>query len=52
MQIQIQELLKHFDYVNEEEQAEYGEEDLEEPGESVPKEVDSELLQKTVDRIK
>jgi hypothetical protein len=37
--------------VNEAEQAEYGEADLEELGESRPNEVDSELLQKTVDRI-
>jgi transposase len=51
VQEQIQELLKHIEQVNEEEQAEYGEEDLEELGESGPKEVDSELLQKTVDKI-
>ena len=46
VQEQIKELLKHIEQVNEEEQAEYGEEDLEELGGSGPKEVDSELLQK------
>jgi transposase len=51
VQEQIQELLKHIEQVNEEEQAEYGEQDLEELGESGPKEVDSELLQKTIDKI-
>jgi transposase len=51
VQAQIQELLKHIEQVNEEEQAEYGDADLEELGESEPKEVDSELLQKTIDRI-
>ena len=51
VQEQIQELLKHIEQVNEEEQAEYGEQDLEELGESGPKEVDSELLQKAIDKI-
>ena len=44
-------MLQHIEQVNEEEQAEYGERDLEELGESGPKEVDSELLQKTIDKI-
>ncbi len=51
VQKQIQELLKHIEQVNDEEQAEYGEEDLEELGKSGPKEVGSERLQKTVDKI-
>jgi transposase len=51
VQEQIQELLKQIEQTNAEEQAEYGDEDLEELGESGPKEVDSERLQKTIDRI-
>jgi transposase len=51
VQEQIQELLKQIERTNAEEQAEYGDKDLEELGESGPKEMDSELLQKTIDRI-
>jgi len=51
VQEQIRELLKHIEQVNEEEQAEYGDKDLDELGENGPKEVDSELLQKTIDKI-
>ena len=42
VQEQIQELLKHIEQENEAEQAEYGEQDLEELGESGPKEIDNE----------
>jgi transposase len=51
VQEQIKDLLKQIEQTNAEEQAEYGDKDLEELGESGPKEVDSERLQKTIDRI-
>jgi len=51
VQEQIQDLLKHIEQVNEEEQDEYGDDDLEEMGGNGQSEVNSELLQKKIDEI-
>jgi transposase len=48
---QIQELLKQIEQENEAEQAEYGDEDLEERGENSPEDVNSERLKKTIDEL-
>jgi transposase len=51
VQAQIKELLKHIEEVNDEEQAEYGDDDLEELGGNGQTEVNSELLQKKIDEL-
>ena len=51
VQEQIKELLKHIEQVNEEEQDEYGDDDLEEMGGNGQSEVNSELLQKKIEEI-
>jgi hypothetical protein len=51
VQEQIKELLKHIEQVNEEEQDEYGEDDLEELGGNGQADVNSELLKKTIDEL-
>jgi hypothetical protein len=51
VQTQIKELLKHIEEVNDEEQAEYGDDDLEEMGGNGQAEVNSELLQKKIDEL-
>ena len=51
VQTQIKELLKHIEEVNDEEQAEYGDDDLEEMGGNGQSEVNSELLQKKIDEL-
>jgi transposase len=51
VQAQIKELLKHIEEVNDEEQAEYGDNDLEEMGGNGQAEVNSELLQKKIDEL-
>ena len=48
---QIQELLKHIEEVNAEEQEEYGDEDLEEMGGSGKKDVNSEELKRKIEEI-
>jgi len=51
VQAQIKELLKHIEEVNEEEQAEYGDDDLEEMGGNGQTEVNSALLRKKIDEL-
>jgi transposase len=51
VQEQIKELLKHIEQVNEEEQAEYGDDDLEELGGNGQADVNSELLKKKIDEL-
>jgi transposase len=51
VQEQIKDLLKHIEQVNEEEQDEYGDDDLEEMGGNGQSEVNSELLQQKIDEI-
>jgi transposase len=51
VQAQIKELLKHIEQVNEEEQEEYGNDDLEEMGGNGQTEVNSEALQKKIDEL-
>jgi len=51
VQAQIQELLKHIEQVNDEEQEEYGDEDLEEMGGNGPADVNSEQLQQRIEEI-
>ncbi len=51
VQEQIKDLLKHIEQVNEEEQDEYGDDDLEEMGGNGQSEVNSELLQKKIEEI-
>ena len=51
VQAQIKDLLLHIEQVNEEEQDEYGDDDLEEMGGNGQAEVNSELLQKKIDEI-
>ena len=51
VQEQIRELLKHIEEVNEQEQEEYGEDDLEELGGHGPGGIDSEALQKKMDEL-
>lgn len=48
VQAQIKDLLKHIERVNEEEQEEYGDDDLEEMGGNGQTEVNSEALQKKI----
>jgi transposase len=48
---QIQELLKQIEQVNEEEQAEYGDEDLEERGENRAGDENSERLKQRIERL-
>jgi len=51
VQEQIKELVKHIEQVNEEEQAEYGEDDLEELGGNGQADGNSELLKKKIDEL-
>jgi hypothetical protein len=51
VQAQIKDLLKHIEQVIEEEQEEYGDDDLEEMGGNGQTEVNSELLQKKIDEL-
>ncbi len=51
VQEQIRDLLKHIEQVNEEEQAEYGDDDLEELGGSGRDDVNSEQLKKKIDEL-
>ena len=51
VQSQIKDLLKHIEQVNEQEQEEYGDDDLEEMGGNGQSEVNSELLQKKIDEL-
>jgi transposase len=51
VQAQIKDLLKHIERVNEEEQKEYGDDDLEEMGGNGQTEVNSEALQKKIDEL-
>jgi hypothetical protein len=51
VQKQIKELLKQIEQINEEEQAEYGDDDLEEMGENGQDDVNSERLKKTIDEL-
>jgi hypothetical protein len=51
VQEQIHDLLKHIEAVNQEEQDEYGDEDLEEMGGHGQAGVNSEALQKTIDKL-
>ncbi|HSQ17235.1 MAG TPA: IS1182 family transposase [Anaerolineales bacterium] len=51
VQEQIKELLKHIEQENEAEQAEYGDDDLEELGGGGSKDVDGELLKKKIDEL-
>jgi hypothetical protein len=51
VQTQIKELLNQIEEVNDEEQAEYGDDDLEEMGGNGQSEVNSELLQKKIDEL-
>jgi hypothetical protein len=51
VQEQIKELLKQIEQVNEDEQAEYGDDDLEELGEGGQEDVNSELLKKKIDEL-
>lgn len=51
VQEQIKELLKHIEQVNEAEQAEYGDDDLEELGGGGSKDVDGELLKQKIDEL-
>jgi len=51
VQAQIKDLLKHIEQVNEEEQEEYGDDDLEEMSGNGQAGVDSEALQKKIDEL-
>ena len=51
VQEQIKELLKHIEQVNEEEEAEYGDKDLEEMGGNGEPDVNSERLKKKIDEL-
>jgi len=51
VQEQIKDLLKHIEQVNEEEQAEYGDDDLEELGGNGQADVNSELLKEKIDEL-
>jgi transposase len=51
VQAQIKDLLKHIEQVNEDEQEEYGDEDLEEMGGNGQAGVNSEVLQKRIDEL-
>lgn len=51
VQEQIKELLKHIEQANEGEQAEYGDDDLEELGGNGQADVNSELLKKKIDEL-
>jgi len=51
VQKQIKDLLKHIEEVNAEEQAEYGEDDLEEMGGNGQTEVNSEMLEKKIEEL-
>jgi transposase len=51
VQEQIKDLLKHIEQVNEDEQAEYGDDDLEELGGNGQADVNSELLKKKIDEL-
>jgi transposase len=51
VQEQIKELLKQIEQANEDEQAEYGEDDLEEMGGKGSDDVNSELLKQTIDTL-
>ena len=51
VQEQIKELLKQIEQANEDEQAEYGDDDLEEVGGNSQEDVNSELLKKKIDEL-